>query len=60
MAQLAEATSRKVVCSVTDGVIKGFFLLIYPSDRTMALGVYRVSSINEYQDYILGVNAAGA
>jgi hypothetical protein len=32
------ATSRKVACSITDGVIQGCFYLLYPSGLTMALG----------------------
>jgi len=31
-----------------------------PSDRPMALGVDSASNRNEYQEYFLGVNAAGA
>ena len=37
VAQLVEATSRKVASSFTDGVF-GIFLLTYPSGRTIALG----------------------
>jgi len=37
------------------------FSFIYnPSDRTMALGVDSASNRNEYQEYFLGVKAAGA
>jgi hypothetical protein len=37
-----------------------FFIDINPSDRTMALGVDSAYNRNEYQEYFLGVNAAGA
>jgi hypothetical protein len=37
-----------------------FLIDINPSDRTMALGVNSASNRNEYQEYFLGVNAAGA
>ena len=33
---------------------------IFPSDHTMALGVDSASNRNEYQEYFLGVKAAGA
>jgi len=49
------ATDRKVAGSIPDGVI-GIFHLPIPSDRTMAQG----STRNEYQEYFLGVKAAGA
>jgi hypothetical protein len=35
-----------------------FFIDINPSDRTLALG--SVLNRNEYQEYFLGINAAGA
>jgi hypothetical protein len=35
------------------------FININP-DRTMALGVDSASNRNEYQEYFLGVNGAGA
>jgi hypothetical protein len=37
-----------------------FFIDINPSDRTMALGFDSASNRNEYREYFLGVNAAGA
>jgi hypothetical protein len=37
-----------------------FFIDINPSDRSMALGVDAASNRNEYREYFLGVNAAGA
>jgi len=37
-----------------------FSLIQNPSDRTMALGVHSASNRNEYQEYFLGVKAAGA
>jgi hypothetical protein len=45
------ATSRKVVCSIPDGVIG---ILHY------GLGVDSASNRNDYQEYLLGVKAAGA
>ena len=53
------ATNRKVACSIPDGVI-GIFHWHNPSGRTMALGVDSASNRNEYQEYYLGVKAAGA
>jgi hypothetical protein len=53
------ATNRKVAGSIPDGVI-GIFHWHNPSDRTMALGVDSASNRNEYQEYFLGVKAAGA
>jgi hypothetical protein len=47
------ATNQKVTGLIPDGVME-FFIDINPSDRTMALGS------TEYQEYIRGVNAAGA
>ena len=44
----------------TPGGITGFFSDIFPSDRTMALGVDSAPSKNEYQEHFLGVKAAGA
>jgi len=52
------ATSRKVVGSIPDGVTE----IIHwrnPSGRTMTL-VDSASNRNEYQEYFLGVKAAGA
>ena len=53
------ATNRKVAGSIPDGVI-GIFHGHNPSGRTVALGVYSASNRNEYQEYFLGVKAAGA
>jgi hypothetical protein len=53
------ATNRKVAGSIPDGVI-GIFHWHNPSDRTMAPGVDSASNRNEYQEYFLGVKAAGA
>jgi hypothetical protein len=53
------ATNQKVAGSIPD--VMEFFIDINPSDRTMALGsVDSASNRNEYQEYFLGVNAAGA
>jgi hypothetical protein len=53
-------TSRKVASSIPNGVIR-IFHLRNPSGRTMALGsTERASNRNEYQEYFLGVKAAGA
>jgi hypothetical protein len=57
VAQLVEATSRKVVGSIPDDVI-GIFHWHNPSGRTMALGL-TASNRNEYQEYFLEVKAAG-
>jgi len=51
-------STRKVAGSIPASVI-GFFI-DNPSDRTMALGVDSASKRNEYQEYFLGVKAAGA
>jgi hypothetical protein len=51
------ATNRKFAWSIPDGVI-GIFHWHNPSGRTMALG--SASNRNEYQEYFLGVKAAGA
>jgi hypothetical protein len=53
------ATTRKVASSISDGVI-GIFHWHYPSGRTISPGVDSVSNRNEYQEYFLGVKAAGA
>jgi hypothetical protein len=53
------ATNQKVAGSIPNGVVE-FFIDINPFDRTMALGVDSASNRNEYQQYFLGVNAAGA
>jgi hypothetical protein len=47
------ATNQKVPGSIPDGVIN-------PSVRTMALGFDSAPNRNEYQEYFLGANAAGA
>jgi len=47
------ATSRKVPGSIRDGVT-GFFSDIFPSDRTVVLGVDSVPSENEYQEHSWG------
>ena len=52
------ATNRKVAGSIPDGVI-GIFHSQNPSDRTMAL-VDSTSNRNEYHEYFLGVEMAGA
>ena len=41
-------------------VLLDFFSDIFPSDRTVALGVDSGLSENEYQVHFLGVKAAGA
>jgi hypothetical protein len=53
------ATNRKVAGSIPDGVI-GIFHWHNPSGRTTSLGVDSASNRNEYQEYFLGVKAAGA
>jgi hypothetical protein len=53
------ATNQKVAGSLPDGVME-FFNDINPSDCTMALGSTQPLNRNEYQEYFLGVNAAGA
>ena len=53
------ATNRKVAGWTSNGVI-GIFHRHNPSDRTMALGSTQVSIRIEYQEYFLGVKAAGA
>jgi hypothetical protein len=50
---------QKVADSIPDGVME-FFIDIYPSDRTMALGSTQPLNRKEYQEYFLGVNVAGA
>ena len=51
------ATSRKVAGSILDGVI-GIFRCHNPS-ADYGPGVDSASSRNEYQEYFLGVKAAG-
>jgi hypothetical protein len=53
------ATNQKVAGSIPDGVME-FFIDINPSDRHYGLGIDSVSNRNEYREYFLGVNAAGA
>ena len=53
------ATSRMVPGSIPGGVT-GFFSDIFPSDRTMALGVDSDPSENEYQEHSWELKAAGA
>jgi hypothetical protein len=53
------ATSRKFAGSIPDGVT-GIFYWQNPSGRTMALGLTEPLNRNEYQEYFLGVKAAGA
>jgi hypothetical protein len=49
----------KVAGSIPDGVI-GNFQLHNPSGHTYSPGVDSASNRNEYQEYFLGVKAAGA
>jgi hypothetical protein len=53
------ATNRKVAGPIPEGVI-GIFYWHNPSGRTMALGSTQPLTENEYQEYFLGVKAAGA
>ena len=53
------ATNRKVAGSISVGVI-GFFICIKSFRSQYGPGVDSASNINEYQEYILGVKAAGA
>ena len=53
------ATNRKVVGSIPAGV-SGFFIDIKSFRSHYGLGVDSASNRNEYQDYFLGVKAAGA
>jgi hypothetical protein len=48
-----------VEASIPDGVL-GIFHRNNPSGRTMALGSTQPLNRNEYQEYFLGVKAAGA
>jgi len=63
------STVVKVLCYKSEGrwfdpswCLSNFSLTYNPSDRTMALGpgVDSASNRNEYQEYFLGVKAAGA
>jgi len=53
------AASRKVAGSIPDGVI-GFFSLTQSFRPHYGPGVDSASNRNEYQEYFLGVKAAGA
>jgi len=53
------ATNRKVAGSVPAGVI-GFFIDINSFRSHYGTGVDSASNRNEYQEYFLGVKAAGA
>jgi hypothetical protein len=53
------ATNRKVAGSIPDGVF-GIFHWHNLSGRTMTLWLNSASNRNEYQEYFLGVKAAGA
>ena len=52
------ATCRKVAGSIPDGFIKFFIDIILPA--VFGPGVDTASKRNEYQQYFLGVKAAGA
>ena len=53
------ATNRKVDGSIPDDVV-GFFIDIESFRSHYGPGVDSASNINEYQEYFLRVNAAGA
>jgi len=53
------ATHRKVDGSIPAGVI-GIFIKIKSFQQHCGPGVDSASNINEYQEYFLGVQAAGA
>ena len=53
------ATNRKVAGSIPAGVI-GFFIDIKSCRSHYGPGVDSASNRNEYQEYFLGVKAAGA
>jgi len=53
------ATNRKVTGSITAGV-NGFFINIKSFRSHYGPGVDSTSNRNEYQEYFLGVKAAGA
>ena len=53
------ATNRKVAASISAGV-SGFFIDIKSFRSHCGPGVDSVSNRNEYQEYFLGVKAAGA
>jgi len=52
-------TNRKVAASIPAGV-SGFFIDIKSFRSQYGPGVDSASNINEYQEYFLGVKAAGA
>jgi hypothetical protein len=52
------AANEKVAGLIPDGVME-FFINVNPYDST-GPGVDSASNRNEYQEYFLGVNAAGA
>jgi hypothetical protein len=51
------ATNRKVAASISDGVME-FFIDI--NHKSYGPGVDSTSNRNDYQEYFLGANAAGA
>ena len=53
------ATIRKAAGSIPTGV-SGFFVDIKSSQSHYGAGVVSASNRNEYQEYFLGVKAAGA
>ena len=53
------ATNRKVTGSIPAGV-SGFFIDLKSFRSHYGFGVDSASTINEYQEYFLGVKAAGA
>jgi len=53
------ATNRKVAGSIPAGV-RGFFIDIKSFRSHYGPGVVSTSNTNEYQEYFLGVKAAGA
>jgi len=59
VARMVEATNRKVAGSIPRYVI-GIFHWNYPTGSNTTLGVDSASNRNEYQEYFLGVKAAGA
>ena len=54
------ATNRKIAGSIPDGVTGAFFTDIKSFRLHYGPGVDSASNRNEYQDYFLGVKAAGA
>ena len=53
------ATNRKVACSMP-AVVSGFFIDIKSFRSHYGPGVDSASNRNEYQEYFLGIKAAGA